>query len=276
MTMRTLLATTLALTLAVPVAHAQPEAKKKAQAKAYVDAGLAAQKNGDYTAAVDFYEKAYAVVAHPVLLFNIAQAYRLGGAAPEALAHYRRYLETEPNGPHAKASRGFIRELEPIVASLEAAKRKAAQDAAAAERERIERETKAEPKEREQPETEPPADDTEDKRVMVSGPGFGGRRIAGLVIGGLGLGGVGAGIAFGLKAQRLSDELSKPGAGFDADKVADGEAADRNMKIAYAVGGALVITGVVLFVTGKPSAQSVAIAPIVDAHGAGLALGGAF
>src|SRR6185503_6645188 len=107
--------------------------KKKQQAKTYVDAGLAAQEAGDYAAAIDFYEKAYALIPHPVLLFNIAQAHRLNGNAAEALDHYRRYLAADPDGPHVKASRGFIKELEPMVAALEAATRKAAEDAAAKE-----------------------------------------------------------------------------------------------------------------------------------------------
>src|SRR5262245_40889355 len=67
-----------ALVMIAGAAQAQPaNAKLRAVAKSYVDAGLAAQSAGDYDTAITFYVKAYDLVPHPTLLFNIAQAHRL-------------------------------------------------------------------------------------------------------------------------------------------------------------------------------------------------------
>jgi tetratricopeptide (TPR) repeat protein len=97
------------------VAHAQapvPEKSNKQAAKAYVDAGLQAQRSGDYDTAIILYEKAYELVPHPVLLFNLAQAHRLAGRLHKALALYRKYLDTEPHGAEAATARELVTELE--------------------------------------------------------------------------------------------------------------------------------------------------------------------
>src|ERR1041384_2466762 len=100
--LRTLLLGAIATAWIPSVAQAQPAptsaAEKTQAAKQYVDAGLAAQNAGDYDAALGFYQKAYALVPHPVLLFDMAQAQRLAGRIEQALALYARYLDADPNG----------------------------------------------------------------------------------------------------------------------------------------------------------------------------------
>jgi hypothetical protein len=88
--------------------------------------------------------------------------------------------------------------------------------------------------------------------------------------------GLGAGVYFGLQAKSLSNELSEEGAVYDPAKVADGEAADRNLLIATAVGGVLVVGGVVLYMVGKKQGarDGVALTPVVSPDGAGLVLSG--
>src|SRR5215213_8836484 len=78
-------------------APAVSPAKRKA-AKAYVDAGLAAQEQRDFDGAVQLYQKAYDLVPHPALLFNMGQAHRLAGRRDDALDMYRRYLAEVPTG----------------------------------------------------------------------------------------------------------------------------------------------------------------------------------
>src|SRR4051812_1733701 len=85
---------------------------RKRMAKQYVDAGLAAQSAGEYDAAIALYSRAYELVQHPTLIFNIAQAHRLAGRIEEALVQYRRYLSEEPNGPHARTARKLVSDLE--------------------------------------------------------------------------------------------------------------------------------------------------------------------
>ena len=296
--MRTILPRTLAALLAVAVpslalspapAAAQKkkeDKEKKKQAKAYVDAGLAAYGGGDYDAAVDFYQRAYDLIPHPVLLFNIAQAHRLAGRTAEALDFYRRYLEADPKGRDADQARGFVKELEPIVARQQEELRKA-EEAAAAERARREAEAARETPAEDDPEPEPerPIDDPDPEPdpgpEPSGGGGMSGMRITGIALGGAGLAGIGAGVFFGLKAQRLSDELSQHNAYYDVDKIADGDAAERNMFIAYGVGGALVAAGVVLFVLGGgddagDESEELVLTPVVGRDHAGVGLGGRF
>jgi iron complex outermembrane receptor protein len=111
--LRTLLLGAIAMTLTPVRALAQPApapapapaVDKTKTAKQYVDAGLAAQKSGDYDTALIFYSKAYALVPHPVLLFDMAQAHRLAGHIEQALALYAKYLAAVPNGSEAQMAR---------------------------------------------------------------------------------------------------------------------------------------------------------------------------
>jgi tetratricopeptide (TPR) repeat protein len=85
------------------------------RAKRHVADGLAAQDAGDLAEAIAQYERAYRLVPHPELLFNLGQAHRLDGEPARALAFYRRYLAIEPDGRVAADARRWIAELEPIV-----------------------------------------------------------------------------------------------------------------------------------------------------------------
>jgi tetratricopeptide (TPR) repeat protein len=127
--LRCLLAVTIPAVLSqLPItAHAQPgspDKEKMKAAKTYVDAGLAAQSSGDFDTAVTLYTKAYELVPHPVLLFNIAQVHRLAKRDDEAVKFYRKFLATEPTGPEARLAREHLAAIE---------KRKAAEEREAGE-----------------------------------------------------------------------------------------------------------------------------------------------
>ena len=83
-----------------------------ARASQYVDDGIAAQRRGEYDAAIDLYQQAYQLVPHPVLIFDMAQAHRLAGDVEQALALYRKYLALDPDGSKAKIARQLITDLE--------------------------------------------------------------------------------------------------------------------------------------------------------------------
>ena len=291
---RALLIGSLAAAVVVPaIAHAQPAApvdKAKAKtAKQYVDAGLAAQNTGDYDTAVSMYEKAYALVPHPVLLFNMAQAHRLAKHDDKALELYDKYLAADPNGPQVKTARELATDLRAkVAADKAAADAKAADAAKVAEAARIAEEKKA-----------ADAKAAEAARVAQTEPGTGGPigpsptpaqpsdegvghpgrtlRIAGIGVGAVGVVGVGVGIVFGLKARSLADDLSAPGAMFDPKKVDDGKSANRTAIIGLVGGTALVAVGVTLYWRGtvaKSSAEHVTLAPMVSDQVAGLAISG--
>jgi hypothetical protein len=80
-------------------------------ARQYVEAGLAAQSSGDYDTAITFYTKAYELVPHPVLLYNLAQAHRLAKREDRASALYQRYLSEDPYGVPAQTARDILNEI---------------------------------------------------------------------------------------------------------------------------------------------------------------------
>jgi tetratricopeptide (TPR) repeat protein len=101
----------LAIGRARALADPAPAADKTRVAKQYVDAGLAAQGTGDYDTALTMYSKAYQLVPHPLLIFNMAQAHRLAGHIDQALTLYARYLAEDPNGAEAATARDLVAEL---------------------------------------------------------------------------------------------------------------------------------------------------------------------
>ena len=70
---------------------------------------------GDFDAAVDEFKQAYELSQAPGLLFNLAQASRLGKDYEQALHFYRTYLRVRPNAANRKDAEKRIGELEPIV-----------------------------------------------------------------------------------------------------------------------------------------------------------------
>jgi hypothetical protein len=98
------------------VALAQPaggpssvEEKKKA-ARALYDAGSAKYDLGQYQASIELFTKSYETYPSPVLLFNIAQAYRQLGDCRASVQFYTRYLEKKPDAVNRGEVEGFIKD----------------------------------------------------------------------------------------------------------------------------------------------------------------------
>lgn len=106
------------------------------------------------------------------------------------------------------------------------------------------------------------------------------KRLAGLVIGGVGLVGIGLGTVFAIQASGRSDDVRDRGNPedppvFDPSDQDSGKRAALVSKISFAAGGALVVTGVVLYMLGKrTTTTTVGIAP--TAGGSTLVIGGSF
>jgi len=268
----------VALALVAPVTSvvAQPapmsEAGKKKIAKSYVDAGLAAQDAGDYPTALEMYGKAYALIPHPIMLFNQGQAHRLAGHRDQAIAVYRQFLATSPKGSEAATAAKWLSTLESEAATetaaADAARVQAAQAAQAkddarraeAARQAAERAAAASPLVVDDPRTAP----TEPTRIAVTRDRGKPLRLAGLVAGGVGVASLGVGLVFGLKARSISDDLSQHNAPYDPSMVDDGEAANRNLIIAVAAGGVLVAGGATLYFLGRArghESTTVSLAP---------------
>jgi iron complex outermembrane receptor protein len=86
-----------------------PPVDRKLAAKKYTEAGLTAAKLGDYDTAIGLYQKAYSLVPHPTLIFDMAEAHFLLGKIDQALTLYKRYLSDALNGPLAQDARDLFR-----------------------------------------------------------------------------------------------------------------------------------------------------------------------
>jgi hypothetical protein len=91
-----------------PGAPAPSDAKRRAAAKKLVDDAIAAQNAGDYDKAIALYQRAFALIPHPDLLFNVGQAYRLAGQPRKAARFYTRYLQLAPDGKEAATARAHL------------------------------------------------------------------------------------------------------------------------------------------------------------------------
>jgi len=80
------------LSLFVREAHAEP----RDEARRHFNDGLELIAAGDYEAGIDEFLRAYELVPHPAVLYNIARAYADAGDYENAIVYFERYLETEP------------------------------------------------------------------------------------------------------------------------------------------------------------------------------------
>ncbi len=107
------------LILLSPAARAQDTDQDKAKAvkaQAYLNLATSLFKEKDFEGALDSLQRAEPLVKEtgvlPLVLFNIARCYQEIGRPIEALAAYRRYLETgEPSERRQKRAHGAIKSL---------------------------------------------------------------------------------------------------------------------------------------------------------------------
>jgi tetratricopeptide (TPR) repeat protein len=107
-----LVAGALALTLVCwPLAGAMAGPQENL-ARDQVKQAAAAYNLGHFDEAAEHYEEAYRLVPDPILLFNIAQSYRLGGKPDKALYAYRAFLRTAgSDAPNREVVEKHIAEL---------------------------------------------------------------------------------------------------------------------------------------------------------------------
>src|SRR5687767_12916962 len=80
-------------------------------AKRIYEEATAAFGLGRYAEAAEKYESAFALRPDPALLYNAAQAFRLGGNKPRALELYRNYVRLYPDGANANDVRTHVAAL---------------------------------------------------------------------------------------------------------------------------------------------------------------------
>jgi len=96
------------------------EQLRQNEARTHLQAGAAHYQEGRYPEAIQSFQTAYRVFASPVILFNLAQAYRADGQLSLAIATFRRYLtENTRLTPQQRTDvEGVITEIETTRAVL--------------------------------------------------------------------------------------------------------------------------------------------------------------
>ena|SRR6266850_2241403 len=244
----------MCLVFAVGVAHADDKAK----AKALYDEGLRHYNVAEYTQAIDAWKQAYLLSKKPLLLFNIAQAYRLSGDCAQALTFYDSYTRDEPDLHNQD-------ELDQAVAACKnpAKPPDKPQDVTTGTTVHPEQpaETPKTTAERANPSVQPPPTEATDttqtehwSRMRKLGIGVG---VAGVVAGGVGL-------LFAHKGSTLASENQNTPAWDPIAKSRENDGKRANT-LAWAFGGtglALAIAGGVMFALGGHSQEhAVALAP---------------
>jgi len=303
-------ATVLLSTPDVAWAGPAPSVDNRQIAKQYVDAASAAKDVKDYDTAITMFQKAYELVPHPALIFDLALSYRLAGRLGEALREYKRYLSIEPSGEQAEIVRDLIAEIEATLAKTGPA----APGKAGATRPRPKgAASSGQPGEATTLDPTHPteigdgagravgapangdapaagaAPVSQMSETQGNGPGSAGwakprdassgrtLRVAGVVSGGVGIAALAVGVGFGWHARSLSNELSEPMARYNQGKYDDGDRANQITVAGCVTGSVLVVAGAVLYWRGLArdrAPETAVVAPMVSERSMGLALVG--
>lgn len=267
-----------------------PSAADKTAAKKLVDEGIAAQDAKDYDRAIELYRQAYGIVPHPILLFNIGQCYRLAGRPDHAKTFYERYLERDPKGSQVAAANAALAAIHASTAAGSGPKPVSGEP-----RSGTPAGTTAPPRTGEGEKADsaggagatpaPPQAVASSTPVMegdgshrTDTVGKPGRtlRLTGLALGGAGLVSAAVGIYFTTQVLHWEDAAMLGEASY-LEARTKGATAERNQDIAYIVGGALIVGGVVTYWLGHRKGQEVqttAWTPVVGDGFAGFAVSG--
>lgn len=200
-------------------------------AQAHVDAGAKAYAAGHYATAIREFEAAYQIDPQPPLLYAWAQVLRYGERCAEAITIYQRYLETKLNEAQVAAARSGIADCQAV---------------------RPPGGMKEPEREHSNPQSDPPT--PRDRPRWYSDFAGGALVIGGTVI-------VAAGTGFLFAAKRADDAAQK--AEFRDDFIELSDQAMMRRRIGYVglgVGGALVIGGIIRYVTRPDTPTDLAIA----------------
>ncbi len=99
-------------------------ADARTEARAHFKKGMESIGQGRYEEGIAELQKAYEILPHPNVLYNIARAYAEEGELEQAVAHFKKYLEGNP--PDKDEVQAVVRSLEARIKKAQAA-REAAQ-----------------------------------------------------------------------------------------------------------------------------------------------------
>lgn len=250
-------------------ADADPAALE--QAKAHNRAAESHYAAERYPEAIVEYRKAYELVPRPLFIFNVAQAQRLARQYEAAIASYEQFIDLEPSHRLVPEARDHIAEIEAALrdrrAKTEPMKQPAAADFAAADNAPAPMEM-----------GEPGAPDAPDSSA---GSGL---KIGGVAAALLGVVAGGASVYYAIEVEGVERDMAsirednetdpriQPGGRLDRK----GRRYRRNAIAAGIAGGALVVTGGVLYYLGHRAdteqQRRLTVAPTVSPNAAGVQL----
>jgi tetratricopeptide (TPR) repeat protein len=250
-------------------------ADERATAREHYFKGTKAFDLGLYEEAITEYQAAYKAKDDPALLYNIAQAHRLAGHAPEALRFYKVYLSKLPHAANRPEVEVKIAELEKLVEQQKKTTRELPPDQV--------KPIELTPRSEAPPPTEPvPTPETRSPPPPAEAPPpaidrSAGRtkKIAGFAVAGVGVALLAAGA--GLTAVAKQDE-SDLAVQYDPGKESAGKTFATVGPVLLGVGAAAAVAGVVVAALGFRDAKAarVALRPVLGPRIAGASLGLSF
>ncbi len=228
------------------------------------DQAAAKSRAGDHAGAIELYRQAYEVYSNASLLVNLGHEHRLAGNAHDALAYFCSYLYINASGDLADDAstnaRAIAGELgTPTDSDHDACetKRKAPARPAAKN-----------------------VDVLSSEVIVRPPPRITKREIAGLITMGGSIASLGLVLLEARKIEHITEEMTANAPGTDLEALGDRkDAAELRQKIFLGAGGIALITGGILYITGRADrkrAERAYVAPSLTKSGAGLVLGGKF
>lgn len=250
---------------------AAAHADDTAEARDHFRKGSKAFDLGHYQEAVKEYEAAYSLREDPALLFNIAQAYRLDGDNQNAIRVYKSFLHRMPDAPNRAEVERRIAELHRIIEEQGHAKEGPPEGTLTpGEHPAPRTTTPAPPQSTPSPATEAPATATSTPPAQTEQHPGRTKKIAGLVLAGVGVAAIATGAAFSALAVKAGNDLTQLNQNmgtFDSAKQSAGKADQVAGAVCFGIGGAAIVTGVVLYVLGhreaKAQSSRVAMTPVI-------------
>jgi tetratricopeptide (TPR) repeat protein len=240
--------------------------------------GSVAYELGHYDLAISEYEAAYRAFNEPSLLYNLGQAHRLAKHLDEALHFYRMYLVKVPDAPNRADVEARINALNAALAAKTPIPASQPTTTPAVTMPTM----PTTPSESARTPASALAASAPEAPVAASDRAGRGKRIAGAVVGAAGLAIIAGGIVTGVLAKNASDAVSAADRAhqpYDQAMYNAGKTDQIIEGVLLGVGGAAVVTGVVLFVVGHREAKRApvaTIAPRLSPTSAGLEVRGSF
>jgi hypothetical protein len=212
----------------------------------------------DHAAAIEHYREAYAASADPALLVQIGREYRLAGNARDALAYFCSYLYVDAMGELADEASQNAREVAASLGNVA----QSDHDVCSA------------PTRTSQVALAPVLSAT------TIPPRITKREVAGLTVIGASIASLGIALFEAHKVTQIKEDIGVAHTNAELDALAERrDAASLREKLFLGIGGAALLTGSILYITGhadRMRAEKAYVAPSLTKNGGGLVLGGRF